>query len=64
MMGGQRMVDESKSEAAAIRQINRAWLDGRVEDLAYGTVTRRAIAGSVVKAQIRDPRRRCWGDRF
>ena len=30
------MVDKSKSEgvAAAMRQINRAWLDDRVEDLA------------------------------
>ncbi len=30
------MVDESKREgvAATMRQINRAWLDGRVEDLA------------------------------
>lgn len=30
------MVDELKSErvAATMRQINRAWLDGRVEDLA------------------------------
>jgi hypothetical protein len=29
------MVDESKSEgvATAMRQINQAWLDGRVEDL-------------------------------